>query len=272
MKLFNFIVSNYIRLIFVICYLLHFQKKKQEAAVYIQNLIAKFNSYTYAEANTPLNDKMYERHLYDTIRKAWNNLGKAMAPEPISMPQIVHRRRRHHQAVMPQRDLAFEYSPAAIQASGRVITRRVSMFQSRSNINNSSSSREGDNTWEPAEKFVLPHLVKPHHASLQSGKNVPKTSGNRNYLLKSHLSSDEEVKGWEPEKVLGINHLIDNEKFLVAKIKFKNNPEIKFVPASWVNVHCPQLVIALYESRISWRDKRLVVKFVAHHFFGYMYR
>lgn len=44
-----------------ICYLLHF-KKKQEAAVYIQNLIAKFDTYTYAEANTPLSDQMYACH------------------------------------------------------------------------------------------------------------------------------------------------------------------------------------------------------------------
>lgn len=94
--------------------------------MYIQNLIAKFGSYSYAD-DTPLNDQMFERHLYDTIPGAWKMLGKSAVPPQIPPPQaapIATRRR----SVMPQSSPAIQPSPAEIIASGRVITRRVSMF------------------------------------------------------------------------------------------------------------------------------------------------
>lgn len=101
-------------------------RPKQEAKLYIQNLIEKFGSYSYAD-DTPLNDQMFERHLYDTIPGAWKMLGKSVIPRQIPPPQaapIAIRRR----SVMPQTSPAFQPTPAEIMASGRVITRRVSMF------------------------------------------------------------------------------------------------------------------------------------------------
>lgn len=127
--------------------------------------------------------------------------------------------------------------------------------------------------------FILPNvLLDQYHASLQSStsdsssstpvkQGIPinnkthtvrpmQTNGKRNFLLKGDLSTDEDIAELKPEKVLNINHLLRDEKTLVAKVKFKNSPVIKFVRATWVNKHCPQLVIAFYESRISWRDKK----------------
>lgn len=137
--------------------------------------------------------------------------------------------------------------------------------------------------------FILPNvLLNQYHASLKSGtsdssSSTPvkqdnpinnkantvrkiQTNGKRNFLLKGDISTDEDIADLEPEKVLNINHLLRDEKLLVAKVKFKNSSAIKFVRATWVNKHYPQLVIAFYESRISWRDKRLV-GFIANCFF-----
>lgn len=130
--------------------------------------------------------------------------------------------------------------------------------------------------------FISNVLLDQYHASLQSStsdsnsnsstpvkQDIPinnnvhtvrrmQTNGKRNFLLKGDISSDEDIADLEPEKVLNINHLLQDEKLLVAKVKFRNSPAIKFVHATWVNKHYPQLVIAFYESRISWRDKKLV--------------
>lgn len=69
---------------------------------------------------------MLERHLYETIPDAWKMLGKQCIPPPIPkpMPAPVATRRK---SVLPPSG-PIEHSPAAILASGRVITRRLSMI------------------------------------------------------------------------------------------------------------------------------------------------
>lgn len=70
---------------------------------------------------------MLERHLYDTIPDAWKMLGKTCIPPPIPKPMPAPVAATRRKSVLPPSE-PIEHSPAAILASGRVITRRLSMI------------------------------------------------------------------------------------------------------------------------------------------------
>jgi len=56
----------------------------------------------------------------------------------------------------------------------------------------------------------------------------------------------------ELEKIMGVAMDQDELKFL---IKFKNQKNLKIVPAKIVNLKYPMQVIQFYESRVEWQDK-----------------
>lgn len=58
-----------------------------------------------------------------------------------------------------------------------------------------------------------------------------------------------------PIKVLNITHVKGEEKNLVAQITFDGMDDPSFVYTTWANTHCPQLIIAYYESRIHWEKR-----------------
>lgn len=71
-------------------------------------------------------------------------------------------------------------------------------------------------------------------------------------FLSDELIEDDKLS---PIKVLNITHIKGDEKKLVAHILFEGSDEPSFVYATWANKHCPELVIAYYESRIHWEQK-----------------
>lgn len=78
-----------------------------------------------------------------------------------------------------------------------------------------------------------------------------------NTIMNGEFLSDEWIDEEKllPIKVLNITHIKGEEKKLVAHIIFEGSDEPAFVYAEWANKHCPQLVIAYYETRIHWEKK-----------------
>lgn len=110
--------------------------------------------------------------------------------------------------------------------------------------------------------FLSNVLIDGYNASLQDAmcdQNIPidnkanivgslKINGKRNFLVEGDLSADEDIRGLELEEVLNVNHLLGDEKLLVAQVKFRNIPAIKYIRATWVHERFPQMIIAFYES------------------------
>lgn len=96
-----------------------------------------------------------------------------------------------------------------------------------------------NNSWEPEDNFLSSNVLKEYH------KQLDKSSG----LKKENLL---------PKKVLNITHIKGEEKNLVVQIEFEGADEPIYVYAQWANKHCPQLVIAYYETRIHWKEKSTV--------------
>lgn len=99
-----------------------------------------------------------------------------------------------------------------------------------------------------ADKQVDENLV----AEEPVDKNCNTTTVNCDFLSEKSIDDNQLI----PLKVLDIFHVKDNEKFLVAVVQFKHRDEPAYVPATWANMHCPQMVIALYETRIYWEEKK----------------
>lgn len=76
-------------------------------------------------------------------------------------------------------------------------------------------------------------------------------------IVHGEFLSDEYIRenNLVPRKVLNISHIKNEEKNLVALIRFDGEDDPAFVFAEWANEHCPQLVITYYESRIRWEKK-----------------
>ncbi|XP_055313216.1 chromobox protein homolog 3-like [Sitodiplosis mosellana] len=127
------------------------------------------------------------------------------------------------------------------------------------------------NTWEPADNFESPRMLVEYHNSLEGNSisdqltrmqnaisNPIKRKSSKKTLDPDDLLTATTIKDRNlvPEKVLNIFHVRNDEKDLVAFIRFKNTKQPEFVQASWAHENCPQLVIQFYESRIFWRDKK----------------
>lgn len=136
--------------------------------------------------------------------------------------------------------------------------------------NNLQGYDKSANTWEPETNFESPKLLEDYHKSIRA-TSISKELGRirddvPNQKPKKFLEADDlltpaniKERNLVPHKVLNIFHVRDNEKDLVAYIRFKGLKEPQFVHASWAHKNCPQLVIKFYESRIFWRDRMWVV-------------
>jgi hypothetical protein len=61
-------------------------------------------------------------------------------------------------------------------------------------------------------------------------------------------------RGLIPEKVMGITSNSRND--LLYLVKWKDHGGAELIDSSIVNIKCPQLVIAFYQSKISWNKKK----------------
>ena len=141
------------------------------------------------------------------------------------------------------------------------------------------------NTWEPEKNFESPKLLDDYHKSIRAASiskeltRIKDDSPNpakqkpKKFLEADDLLTPTSIKerNLVPDKVLNIFHVRDNEKDLVAYIRFKNLKDAQFVDASWAHKNCPQLVIKFYESRIFWRDRMWVVWFSFKWFWCYFF-
>lgn len=144
-----------------------------------------------------------------------------------------------------------------------------SLLLQKKTLNKFQGYDRSANTWEPEKNFESPKLLEDYHKSIRAAStpnvsarikdDAPNTSKQKpkKFLVADDLLMPNRIKerNLVPEKVLNIFHVRDNEKDLVAYIRFKNQKEAQFVQASWAHKHCPQLVIEFYESRIFWRDR-----------------
>lgn len=64
-------------------------------------------------------------------------------------------------------------------------------------------------------------------------------------------------RGLIPEKVMGITSNSRND--LLYLIKWKDHGGAELIDSSIVNIKCPQLVIAFYQSKISWNKRQRTV-------------
>lgn len=112
-------------------------------------------------------DKL-ERHLFDMIPNAWKQLGKDVVPPSIQKPGSATLARRQS---VPARRMSTSTSTITSKTStGRITTRRMSMMDDLSTLQN-SSNQNGNNWCQPIEKLAYEQKTK----SVQV--NINKTIG-----------------------------------------------------------------------------------------------
>lgn len=134
---------------------------KQEAAIYVRNLVTEYGSFNFAEPNTKLNVQMYERHLFEMIPCAWKKLGKTCVPLSLSKP-IPARRKS-----VPAHKIAESQFPPPISGSGRIITRRAST------INDNKQSNPMANVINYRQSIRLNELELQKKSSIEDTLRAP---------------------------------------------------------------------------------------------------
>lgn len=117
-------------------------------------------------------------------------------------------------------------------------------------------------TAEEKEKRVKKKVAErsgDNASSLSPSSGLPKTAGqNGGKTGKTELVEAAEQenqsgfeKGWQAEEILGATEI---DRQILFLIKWSGHSEPTFVLSSEANVKIPQLVIAFYESKLTWHE------------------
>ncbi|XP_030766123.1 chromobox protein homolog 1-like isoform X2 [Sitophilus oryzae] len=109
-----------------------------------------------------------------------------------------------------------------------------------------------DNTWEPEENLDCPDLIAAYESQFET--SLRDTEDKNKIKI---ISEDSRARGFdrglEPHKILGATDASGELMFLMLWKKCK---EADLVPASQVNVRCPEIVINYYENKKIWHTKQ----------------
>lgn len=112
-----------------------------------------------------------------------------------------------------------------------------------------------DNTWEPEENLDCPDLI----AAFESKAAPEEPEMNTTNKLKD-ITEDNRPRGFdrglEPASILGATDASGELMFLMM---WKGCDEADLVPASQVNVRCPNIVIDFYQNKIPWYCQQTVI-------------
>lgn len=127
----------------MICSLFINVSNNQEVDLYVKRIREVYGTFNLAAANTPLLVNMLERHLYDTIPKAWIALGKTVIPSPIKTVATAAAARISRRHSIASRSIIAppQPMPPIPTSAGRIVARRMS---SRINQINGSDDDHGD--------------------------------------------------------------------------------------------------------------------------------
>lgn len=115
-----------------------------------------------------------------------------------------------------------------------------------------------DNTWEPEENLDCPDLIAAFEAQFEISSPL---SEEADKLKRKNITEDNRARGFdrglEPERIVGATDASGELMFLMM---WKNCKEADLVPASQVNVRCPEVVINYYENKKPWMMKNSVIE------------
>ncbi|XP_060524464.1 chromobox protein homolog 1-like [Cylas formicarius] len=116
---------------------------------------------------------------------------------------------------------------------------------------------DDDNTWEPEENLDCPDLISAYESQLKTSAETDSEDKNK----RKNITEDNRARGFdrglEPDKIVGATDASGELMFLMM---WKNCKEADLVPASQVNVRCPEVVINYYENKKQWYCKETVIE------------
>jgi len=126
---------------------------------------------------------------------------------------------------------------------------------------------DSENTWEPARNLNCPEMISDFENKLKKQKNEKdhdKTKEEKIFSTKRPAEADkpneEKTKkiaksqngfdrGLKAEEIIGATETNGQVYFL---IKWAGTTDSELVPSKIANIQIPQMVIAFYESRLTW--------------------
>ncbi|XP_048201499.1 chromobox protein homolog 3-like [Perognathus longimembris pacificus] len=121
---------------------------------------------------------------------------------------------------------------------------------------------DANNTWEPEENLDCPELIEAFLNSQKAGKEKDSTkrkslsdSESDDSKSKKKRDAADKPRGFarslDPKRIIGAT---DSSGELMFLMKWKDSDEADLVLAKEANMKCPQIVIAIYEERLTWHS------------------